>query len=237
MKKIWFFILSIFCLFGISFANTIDPMNLPKFEYFINDYSQVLNQEQTQELNQYAENIESNLWYQVVSVLFPHRQGNELFDIALKAFNENGIGDKQRNDGLLLAIATEEKKIRIMVWYGLEGKIPDLLASQIIEEKIRPEVNQWNIYQGIKNFYEVIDGKQSLPEISQEEWSDWIYTVIMWIIIFALIVLYIIFDWGLGFWGWSSGGGWWFSGGGWSSGGGWWFSGGGGSSGGGWAGD
>ncbi len=220
MKKIWF-ILSIFCFFGISFANTIDPMNLPKFEYFINDYSQVLTQEQTQELNQYAENIESNLGYQVVSVLFPHRQGNELFDIALKAFNENEIGDKQRNDGLLLAIATEEKKIRIMVWYGLEGKIPDLLASQIIEEKIRPEVNQWNIYQGIKNFYEVINGKQSLPEISQEEWSDWIYTVIMWIIIFALIVLYVIFDWGLGFWGWSSGGGWWFSGGGWSSGGGW----------------
>jgi len=212
-------------------------MNLPKFEYFINDYSQVLTQEQTQELNQYAENIESNLGYQVVSVLFPHRQGNELFDIALKAFNENGIGDKQRNDGLLLAIATEEKKIRIMVWYGLEGKIPDLLASQIIEEKIRPEVNQWNIYQGIKNFYEVIDGKQSLPEIRQEEWSDWVYTVIMWIIIFALIVLYVIFDWGLGFWGWSSGGGWWFSGGGWSSGGGWWFSGGGWSSGGGWAGD
>lgn len=236
MKKIWFFILSIFCLFGISFANTIDPTNLPKFEYFINDYSQVLTQEQIQELNQYAENIESNLGYQVVSVLFPHRQGNELFDIALKAFNENGIGDKQRNDGLLLAIATEEKKIRIMVWYGLEGKIPDLLASQIIEEKIRPEVNQWNIYQGIKNFYEVIDGKQSPPEISQEEWSDRKYIMIMWSIIFTLIFLYILFNWGLGFWGGGSGGGW-FSGGGWSSGGGWWFSGGGWSSGGWWAGD
>lgn len=107
MKKIWLFLLSFFCILGASFANTIDPMNLPKFEYFINDYSQILTQEQTQELNQYAENIESNLGYQVVSVLFPHRQGNELFDIALKVFNENGIGDKQRNDGLLLAIATE----------------------------------------------------------------------------------------------------------------------------------
>ena len=156
------------------------------------------------------------------------------FDIALKAFNENGIGDKQRNDGLLLAIATEEKKIRIMVWYGLEGKIPDLLASQIIEEKIRPEVNQWNIYQGIKNFYEVIDGKQSPPEISQEEWSDRKYIMIMWSIIFTLIFLYILFNWGLGFWGGGSGGGR-FSGGGWSSGGGWWFSGGGWSSGGWWA--
>ena len=78
MKKL-IFILSIFCPFGISFATTIDPMNLPKFEYFINDYSQVLTQEQTQELNQYAENIESNLGYQVVSVLFPHRQGNEFW--------------------------------------------------------------------------------------------------------------------------------------------------------------
>ncbi len=90
-------------------------MNLPKFQHFVNDYSKVLTQEQFQELNQLAKNIETNSGHQVVTLLFPHREGNELFDIALKAFNENGIGDKERNDGLLLAIATEEKKIRIMV--------------------------------------------------------------------------------------------------------------------------
>ena len=81
----------------------------------MNDYAGVLSQEESQTLNQLAEATEKVTKHQIATVLFPHREGNELFDIALKAFNDNGIGDKERNDGLLLAIATEEKKIRIMV--------------------------------------------------------------------------------------------------------------------------
>ena len=139
---------------SFSSASAIDPMNLPKFEHFVNDYSNVFTEEQRLELGMLAKNIKTNSGYQIVTVLFPHRAGNELFDIALKAFNENKIWDKKRNDGLLLAIATEEKKIRIVVWYGLEEKIPDLLASQIIEEVIRPEVNNGNFYEAVKKFYE-----------------------------------------------------------------------------------
>ena len=154
MKKIWLFILYILIgLFGITSADSINPMQLPKFEYFVNDYSNVLTKNEFSELNELAKSIEQGSEHQVVTVLFPHRVGNELFDIALKAFNENKIWDKERNDGLLLAIATEEKKIRIIVWYGLEWDIPDLLASQMIEEQIRPRVNSWDFHQAIKNFY------------------------------------------------------------------------------------
>ena len=165
MKKIWLFILWILVLVSnFSSADSIDPMNLPKFEHFVNDYSNVFTEEQRLELGMLAKNIETNSGYQIVTVLFPHREGNELFDIAIKAFNENKIWDKERNDGLLLAIATEEKKIRIVVWYGLEEKIPDLLASQIIEEVIRPEVNNDNFYEAVKKFYE------KLPEYL-DKWS------------------------------------------------------------------
>ena len=168
MKKIWLLILWILALVSnFSSASSIDPMNLPKFEHFVNDYSNTLSIEQKEELEQLAQQIETNSGYQVVTVLFPHREGNELFDIALKAFNENKIWDKKRNDGLLLAIATEEKKIRIVVWYGLEDKIPDLLAKQIIETLIRPEVNNWNFHQGIKNFYSFF-----LDESVQNQFSD-----------------------------------------------------------------
>ena len=154
MKKIWLFILYILIgLFGITSADSINPMELPKFEYFVNDYSNVLTKNEFSELNELAKSIEQNSGHQIVTLLFPHRKGNELFDIALKAFNENKIWDKKRNDGLLLAIATEEKKIRIIVWYGLEWDIPDLLASQMIEEQIRPRVNSWDFHQAIKNFY------------------------------------------------------------------------------------
>ena len=163
MKKIWLFILYILIgLFGITSANSINPMELPKFEYFVNDYSNVLTKNEFSELNELAKSIEQGSGHQIVTVLFPHRERNELFDIALKAFNENKIWDKERNDGLLLAIATEEKKIRIVVWYGVEEKIPDLVASQIIEEVIRPEVKKGNFYEAVKKFYE------KLPE-----YLDW----------------------------------------------------------------
>ena len=163
MKKIWLFILWILTLVSsFSSASSIDPMNLPKFEHFVNDYSNIFTEKQRLELGMLAKNIETNSGYQIVTVLFPDREGHELFDIALKAFNENKIWDKERNDGLLLAIATEEKKIRIVVWYGLEEKIPDILASQIIEEVIRPEVNNDNFYEAVKKFYE------KLPE-----YLDW----------------------------------------------------------------
>ncbi len=163
MKKIWLLILWILTLISsFSSADSIDPMNLPKFEHFVNDYSNVFTEKQRLELGMLAKNIETNSGYQIVTVLFPHREGNELFDIAIKAFNENNIWDKERNDGLLLAIATEEKKIRIMVWYGLEWKIPDALASKIIEEIIRPEVKKENFYEAAKKFYE------KLPEYLEE---------------------------------------------------------------------
>ena len=155
MKKIWLLILRILTIISsFSSASSIDPMNLPKFEHFVNDYSNIFTEEQRVELGMIAKNIETNSGYQIVTVLFPHRAGNELFDIAIKAFNENKVWDKERNDGLLLAIVTEEKKIRIVVWYWLEEKIPDLLSSQIIEEVIRPEVNDGNFYEAVKKFYE-----------------------------------------------------------------------------------
>ena len=60
-------------------------MELPKFEYFVNDYSNVLTKNEFSELNELAKSIEQGSGHQIVTVLFPHREGNELFDIALKA--------------------------------------------------------------------------------------------------------------------------------------------------------
>lgn len=92
-------------------------MDLPPLEQYVTDFAGVLNQPTIDELNQNAFNYYNISGHQFVAVLIPDRQGNELFDISLKLFNDNGIGSKEDNDGLLLVIATEEKKIRIMVGY------------------------------------------------------------------------------------------------------------------------
>lgn len=203
MKKLWLFLLWWISFFGITFANEINPLQLPKFQYFVNDYAGVLSQEESETLNQLAEATEKATKHQIVTVLFPHREGNELFDIALKAFNDNGIGDKERNDGLLLAIATEEKKIRIMVWYGLEWEVPDLVASKIIENLIRPEVNNWNFYQAVKNFYSFFTDVNLKTEIEQsipkEKYFDFDSDTILFVIVFIFEIVFFTF-WGRKSW-------------------------------------
>lgn len=86
--------------------------------------------------------IQTETSAQIASALFPHRNGNELFDIAMRWFRESGIGQQGLNNGMLLVIATEEKKLRIVTGHGLEGLFPDIRIRMLIEEKLRPLVEQ-----------------------------------------------------------------------------------------------
>lgn len=156
-------------LWGVVFAQTwnIDVMHLPKLDQYITDFAWVLDTQTLDELNINAYTYEQTSWHQFVAVLIPDRQWYELFDIALNIFNENQIGNKDINDGLLLVISTNEKKIRIMVWYGLEGEMPDVLASKIIEENIRPLVNSWDFAWAVRAFY-----TRAQEAISSGEWKQ-----------------------------------------------------------------
>jgi uncharacterized protein len=118
---------------------------------------------QAEELNTIARDYETQTSNQLVTVLFPNRQGNELIDIGMKVFTDNAIGQSKKNNGLLLLISTQEKKIRIVVGYGLEGIYPDAIANRIIEENIRPLVNAGDFVGAVKVFYsksaEIIAGE------------------------------------------------------------------------------
>ena len=129
-------------------------MWLPKLTQRVTDFSTVLTSYQIDDVNTIAKNYEDETSNQLFVILFPHRQGNELIDIGMKVFDDSGIGQQDKNNGLLLIISTEEKKIRIIVGYGLEWVYPDLVASQIIENDIRPLVNNGDFYGAIRVFYE-----------------------------------------------------------------------------------
>lgn len=98
------------------FAQTaIDTMNFPPLTQWVTDFSTTLSASQLSELNTIARNYETQSSNQIVAVVFPNRNGNELIDIGMKIFADNGIGRKDVNNGLLLLISSEEKKIRIIV--------------------------------------------------------------------------------------------------------------------------
>jgi uncharacterized protein len=120
IKKIVFICLLFFYPICIFAQTQVDPMNLPKLTQWVNDFSKTLTANQLSDLNTIAKDYEAQTSNQVVAVVFPNRNGNELIDIGMKIFSDNAIGQKDKNNGLLLMISMEEKKIRIVVGYGLE---------------------------------------------------------------------------------------------------------------------
>jgi uncharacterized protein len=70
-------------------------------------------------------------------------------DVATQTFREWGIGNKKTNNGVLILVAVQDRKIRIEVGYGLEGAIPDIIASDIIANDIKPAFRQGNYYGGL----------------------------------------------------------------------------------------
>ena len=187
---------------------------------------------------------------QIVVYIIPSLNGEPLEMVSVKIAEANKIGKKDKNNGVLLLISMEDKKIRIEVGYGLEGVLTDAISSSIIRNEITPSFKQNKFSEGInkgidaiilatKNEYTNTDtGQQNSPGCC---FGLPIFVLVIFGFIFFSIFMSIIqrvsgigrkhyFGSGGGFWGgWGSGGGSSWGGGG-SFGG---FSGGGGSFGGG----
>lgn len=162
MRKAIILALAICTSFATAFAVDFDVTHFPKLTQYVEDFSNVLSPEQLATARTRANDYYKSTGEQAVTVLFPNRQGRELADIGLAIYRDNGIGLKKTSNGVLLLIATEEKKIRIVTGYGMEGKLPDVLASKIIENDIRPKVNAGDISGAVGIFY------QRLAELPKE---------------------------------------------------------------------
>ena len=75
---------------------------------------------------------------QVVIAVFPSLEGESLEDFSIKLAEKWRVGQKGLDDGAIMLVFLNERKVRIEVGYGLEGAIPDLEAARIIRETIAP---------------------------------------------------------------------------------------------------
>ena len=112
----------------------------------------------------------------------------------MKIFKDNQIWQAGKNNGILLVISTEEKKIRIVVGYGLEWQMPDLLVSRIIEEDIRPLVNTGDFAGAVRAFYDrsmsaIATDEAAAIQSSSSDNTDTPFWVIWLVIGFIIAIL------------------------------------------------
>ncbi|MEC9345999.1 MAG: TPM domain-containing protein [Pseudomonadota bacterium] len=102
---------------------------------------------------------------QVVVVTLPSLQGTDIADFGYRLGREWGIGQKGRDNGVLLIVAPVERKVRIEVGYGLEGALTDATAKMIIERQIIPAFKGGDFDGGVRA------GTQAILQAIKGEWT------------------------------------------------------------------
>ena len=139
-------IATFFCFNSIVAQNVLPKPSTPQL---VTDMAGVLSPEQKQALENKLVAIDDSSSNQIAVVILPTLDGNPIEEYATKLFREWGIGNTKTNNGILLLIAVQDKKIRIEVGYGLEGAIPDITAINIIDNDLKPAFREGAYYEGI----------------------------------------------------------------------------------------
>ena len=147
---VFIIILSIFI--NSSNATTVSPTT----DFYVNDYAKLLNDETKNYIISTNKSLYNQTGSQIVVVTVPSLNGNSLEEYATELFRNFGIGSKDKNNGVLLLLALEERQFRIEVGYGLEGILPDAKTGRIQDEYIIPYLKEDNWNDGIKNGYSAV---------------------------------------------------------------------------------
>jgi uncharacterized protein len=148
MKKLFLFLL----LISVGYTQP----QLPELKSYANDFTGTLDQEQLSNLNYRLQTFDDSTSNQLVLLVIPTLNDYPLDEYANETAEKNKIGTKKNDNGILFVIVKDDKKIRIEVGYGLEGALPDALASSIIRNVVVPYFKRNDYYGGISEGIDAI---------------------------------------------------------------------------------
>lgn len=146
-KKGWGLILLVTLI-----AVNVFAVDYPEPTSWVNDYAGVLGSGQKQELDSLLKDFETATTNQIfVCIMETLPADTSLEEYVNELFERWQPGQKDKDNGVLLAIFINDRKLRIEVGYGLEEKLTDAVSKLIITNEIAPGFKQGDYYRGIKN--------------------------------------------------------------------------------------
>ena len=145
MRRHLLLLLGLLLLWPLS-AGALD---IPPLSGHVNDRAGLLRSDTAIKLEQFLSEFERSDSTQLVLLTIASLEGEALEEYSFKVAESWGIGQKGKDNGALLLIARDERKIRIEVGYGLEGRLTDLLSGRIIDNEIAPRFKAGNFNDGV----------------------------------------------------------------------------------------
>ncbi len=140
-------------------------LDVPPLTAHVNDYAGVMSKQAAGELEADLGRFEKSDSTQIVILTVPSLEGEDLDTFSIKVAENWKIGQKGIDNGVILLVARNERKVRIEVGRGLEGKLTDLMSGRIIRERIAPRFRAGDFDGGLR------EGAQAVMEVVRGEYK------------------------------------------------------------------
>jgi uncharacterized protein len=143
--------------------------DLPSLNEPVIDQANLLSPAEKQAISQRILNLHNAGKGQIGVVIVPTTGQEDIFDYSMRVAEAWQLGSAKRDNGLLMTIAVNDRRIQILTGYGLEGVLPDIVAGRIINDRITPYFKQGQYVQGIDSGLAEIERILNLdPEIAAQ---------------------------------------------------------------------
>jgi uncharacterized protein len=148
MKKLLYILTFLISIAASAQIDKVVPSK-PNPPRLVNDFTKTLTAAQVEALEHKLVAYDDSTSNQIAVVIINSTDGNAVADVALEILRKWGVGNKDKNNGIVLLIAKQDRKMSIQSGYGLEGRITDLNSKSIIDNDLAPNFRQENYYRGI----------------------------------------------------------------------------------------
>lgn len=182
---------------------------VPTEEFFVNDFAGVMDEADKNAICEKGRVLQEKTTAQAVVATVNDIGGGDISEYATELGREWKLGDKEKNNGVLILLALEERQVYIAVGYGLEGALPDSKTGRLLDNYAVPYFKDDNFSIGLLKTYEAVVNEvyleygmetdegyipaEQLKEVREDGESDIKSVIVSWVILSAIVMLYMLF--------------------------------------------
>lgn len=182
MKRIISITFLLSLLFCLQAQQVYTTRNLPKVRLqdktrYVTDPDGILSAAATDSIDRMLYALEQQTGIETVVAVVPSIGDEDCFDFSHRLLNEWGVGKKEKNNGLVILLVTDQRCIQFYTGYGLEGDLPDAIAKRIQTQDMIPylKVGNWDagMVAGVRAVCARLDGSMENDTPTEDEESAW----------------------------------------------------------------
>lgn len=175
-------------------ALAVAQVAVPPLKARVTDLTGTLNAQQRGALEQTLAEFESRKGSQIAVLLVPSTKPETPVEYGVRVFDSWKLGRKGVDDGVLLLVAKEDRRVWIVTGRGVEGALPDAIVRRIVEEDITPRFRQGDFYGGIRagtdRMMRLVEGERfPAPRSSAPQLPRWLDGEMLVVALFVALVL------------------------------------------------